>query len=209
MWGSFGTKSNPFLFFGKDEHAMDCYNISNILTFSRIAVTPLLLYLFFVENFYVRILVLILVILSEITDLVDGYLARKRNIVTDLGKVIDPLADRLFRLTMFLCFLQAGLIHVWFFALCFYRDAIVTTLRIIAINNSIVFSAKWSGKLKAVVQAIAVIFILLLTIFYFGEYPDWMTTVTNSVMLVVTVVTLLSGIDYFCKIKRMLQQQES
>lgn len=187
---------------------MKVYNISNILTVSRIAVTPLFLYLFFLPSLTARIFVLALIVLSEISDMVDGYLARKNNMITDFGKIADPLADRIFRLTLFLCFVKAELISVWFFALCFYRDCMVTSMRIVAMNNKIVFAAQISGKIKAVLQATAIITITLLTIVHFESYPNYPDHVyqaANYIMLIVTLFTVWSGVDYFTRLRGKLK----
>ncbi len=188
---------------------MKVYNISNMLTISRIVVTPFFLYLFFLPSLVARIAVLVLIILSEITDMVDGHLARKKKMVTDFGKIVDPLADRIFRLTLFLCFVKAGLIDVWFFALCFYRDCMVTSMRIVAMNSKIVFAAQISGKIKAVLQATAIIAITLMTIVYFDFYPNYPEHVyqaANYIMLIVTLFTIGSGVDYFLRLRRKLKE---
>lgn len=94
-------------------------------------------------------------IVMEITDLLDGIIARKMGSVTDFGKFYDPFADSFSRLTYFLAFLVTGFLPAWVFLLVLYRDITVSFLRLLAMRKSIVISARPSGKIKAVIYATA------------------------------------------------------
>lgn len=172
-------------------------NLPNILTIFRIALSPVFMVFFLWGTPTTRIIALCIVFVSEWTDLLDGYLARKYKLVTDVGKLLDPLADRLFRFSIFLCFLVQGYAEIWMVAIFFYRDAIVSWLRTIAASQNQILAARLSGKLKALSQAAATFFIILLV-----TINDWtpvphLQTISYSLMVMTTVITLYSGIEYF------------
>src|SRR5205085_953924 len=96
---------------------------------------------------------LALVIVAELTDLFDGMAARRRNQVTELGKILDPMADSIFRLSVFLAFTQGIVaLPLWLVLLFFYRDSIISMLRTICALRGFTLAARFSGKVKAVVQ---------------------------------------------------------
>jgi len=140
------------------------------------------------------------VLLAEVSDLLDGHLARRWRIVTNIGKLLDPFADTMFRFTAFLCILGSGLAPVWMVAIIFYRDIMVAVLRNFGVLSNVVLAARWSGKLKAVVQGTVVNLIIAVIIFVqlFGWAPEWVKVKDVSwwLMLVATMVTLFSGIEY-------------
>ncbi len=144
-------------------------------------------------------LLMFLVALSELSDFFDGMLARKRNEVTDLGKILDPMADSIFRLSVFLTFTQ-GLIQLpLLLVLIFlYRDSIISTLRTVCALRGVALAARFSGKVKAVIQASAGIFILALMVPYSLGYIDLHSLRQISLYAVATAAfyTVYSGIEY-------------
>ncbi len=146
---------------------------------------------------------LVIVVLAEASDLLDGWLARRWRIVTNIGKLLDPFADTMFRFTAFLCFLASGLAPVWMVAIIFYRDIMVAVLRNFGVLSNVVIAARWSGKLKAIVQGTVVNLIIALIVItqIAGWQPGWvkeqtMLTVSWWLMLAATLVTLFSGVEY-------------
>lgn len=110
---------------------------------------------------------LFLLCVCESSDLVDGIIARRRNQVTDLGKVLDPMADSITRISLFLTFTQGFLALPLILVLIFlYRDFFISTLRTLCALRGIALAARFSGKMKAVIQAIALFLILILMIPY-------------------------------------------
>ncbi|MFH1760871.1 MAG: CDP-diacylglycerol--glycerol-3-phosphate 3-phosphatidyltransferase [bacterium] len=186
-------------------------NLPNIITLSRIIATPFFIFIFLIDNLYARIITFLLIIVFELSDLFDGRLARKYNQITNIGKILDPLADSLFRMTLFLCLLKLGLVNIWLVAFCFYRDSVVQTVRIIASNNNIVFAAKRSGKIKAVAQCSGVLIITFLTIINYFIIQHLLlpiphlTIITNCIMTIVAAITVWSGIDYLIKLSDLLK----
>ena len=107
-------------------------------------------------------ILLILACISEVSDVFDGFLARKHNKVTELGKLLDPMADSIFRLSVLFSFTQ-GFIHLplLLVSVFFYRDIIISTLRTVCALRGVALAARWSGKIKAVILAVVIFFILI------------------------------------------------
>jgi CDP-diacylglycerol--glycerol-3-phosphate 3-phosphatidyltransferase len=140
-----------------------------------------------------------LVVISELSDVFDGILARKKNQVTDLGKILDPMADSIFRLSVFLTFTQ-GLIKLpLLLVLVFlYRDSIISTLRTVCALRGVALAARLSGKVKAVIQALTAILILVLMIPYSLGYLklSLLREISLYAVLTAAVYSVFSGIEY-------------
>ena len=156
------------------------------------------------ESFGISLLVLpyvliLLLGLSELSDLFDGFLARKKNQVTDLGKILDPMADSIFRLSVFLTFtqglIQLPLLLVFVFL---YRDTVISTLRTVCALRGVALAARLTGKIKAVIQAVIALFILILMIPYSLGYMDLSTlrSISFYSVIVCATYTIYSGIEY-------------
>lgn len=177
--------------------------MANWITLSRIFFGPLFAYFFMhgmtencMSSFWISLGMLILI---EISDGIDGFVARKFNQVTDMGKYLDPLADSMSRLTIFLSFLLAGLIPWWMFLIFLYRDITVSGVRIFAIKEGTVVSARISGKLKAIFQAIGSFAVLLVMMWFLYKGHDVATEKTMIpfyCMLFPAIFTAWSGFDY-------------
>jgi len=152
---------------------------------------------------------LLLLLLQEASDMVDGALARRRGVVSDLGKLLDPLADTLSHMGAFLCLMWVGLFPLWLLVLMYYREAIVGVLRIVAARQGIVLGARISGKLKAVIQGGAanlLIFLMVVTHFEPG-FP--LLPVAEVLAWLVGVVTLVSLVDYLIAVGRNIDRTPS
>jgi CDP-diacylglycerol--glycerol-3-phosphate 3-phosphatidyltransferase len=175
------------------------------LTFIRIFISPLFLlaYMYHQElgltpSSLPAVLIFLLGI-SELSDALDGYLARKYNQVTDLGKILDPMADSIYRLSVFLTFTQKpvslpiGLVFIFL-----YRDSVVSTLRTICALKGFALAARLSGKAKAVIQALAALCVLILMLFQAQGLisPSELTQFSTWIVGCAAAYTLYSGIDY-------------
>lgn len=178
--------------------------MANWITLSRIFFGPLFALFFMqgVENssMFSFGLALLMLILIEISDGIDGFVARKFNQVTDMGKYLDPLADSMSRLTIFLSFLLMDFIPWWIFLVFLYRDVTVSGVRIFAIKEGTVVSARISGKLKAIFQAIGSFAVLLWAMwelhFTGSATVDSLLSVPFYCMLFPAIFTAWSGYDY-------------
>ena len=176
-----------------------------ILTIGRIFISPLFLifylkYEVFGISYQILPFVLIMLLaLSELSDLFDGYLARKLNLVTELGKILDPMADSITRLTMMLTFTQ-GIIHIPLLLVFvfIYRDTMIGTLRTICALKGHTLAARISGKIKAVLQAIAIFLILVLMSFHARGLLSLyhLQQVSFLMVSIVALYTIFSGIEY-------------
>lgn len=146
-------------------------SIANYLTLIRLVISPIFMFIY-IEHESLNInavalpyVLLFLMTLSELSDAFDGYFARKYNQVTDFGKVFDPMADSIARIAVFLTFtLPPVNLPVWLIFIFIYRDSIVSTLRTICALHDYALAARTSGKIKAVIQAVAAFIILFMMI---------------------------------------------
>jgi CDP-diacylglycerol--glycerol-3-phosphate 3-phosphatidyltransferase len=194
-------------------------NLATAITVSRVAIAPVFAF-FFITGFtgsdsaaWLWICAS-LALLIEITDMLDGAVARRRNEVTDFGKVCDPVADSLSRQTIFISFMVAGIIPWWLYLVFFYRDAFLQLLRITCASGGLVLAARQSGKLKAVLQGMGtfgVLSVVALQTWGVSWMPAelWGFHPGFWVMVIPAVFTLLSVADYVVPnvgmIKRMMQ----
>ncbi len=178
--------------------------LSNKLTFARLLAAPVFFILFWIDKAMnqngvtlgVTIILIILLTFSEISDAMDGRLARSRNEVTDFGKLFDPFADSVSRFTFFFCFWWLELCPAWMVVVIFYRDAAISFLRLVVRGENVVLAARKSGKFKAVSQATAIYLILAARLVHVfnGDFP--LHTFSTWVIGIVAVITVASMMDY-------------
>lgn len=149
---------------------------------------------------------LAVLLLQEASDVLDGYLARLRGIVTDFGKLLDPLADTLAHMGTILCLMWIGLVPLWLLVLMYYREAVVGTLRVISAKQGIVVGARISGKLKSIgMGGLGGLLVFLLILgHYIPNIPiDTVALVLSGLLAIIAVV---SGIDYTLAIRRTVKE---
>jgi len=134
--------------------------LANWLSFLRILMSPIFVIVFIQEGLWAKVAALVIVIMSELSDAFDGHLARSRGEVTDFGKLLDPLADSISRVTVFVAFMWVGMIPWWMVLVFVYRDSLISTMRTVCAYRGEVVAARISGKIKAVIQATAIITVL-------------------------------------------------
>jgi CDP-diacylglycerol---glycerol-3-phosphate 3-phosphatidyltransferase len=176
--------------------------LPNILTTIRIALSPLFILFFMINSTWSLFGCLLLFGVLEITDLLDGHIARRDDKITVFGKLMDPFADSIARFTIFLSFLAADLAPLWVVAIFFYRDVLVSIIRVFAIKEGLVISARKSGKIKAIVQAVA-IFLVLSSLYL--EKKEWIPEnlsifgipLVTIAIFIAAIYTLYSAYDYW------------
>ncbi len=145
-------------------------NIPNKLTVSRLFLAPIFFVLYFLPNWTgmnapaLTWLLLLVYVLIEISDLLDGFIARRYQMVTDLGKVLDPFSDVISRMTYFVCLAFSGIMPLWVFLIILYRELSVTFLRMILMGKGVAMAASIWGKSKAVLYAVSAILGILYTV---------------------------------------------
>ena len=177
-------------------------NIANIVTVIRILLAPVFIWLLLDDggrDGYIRYIAAVLFVLAITTDSVDGLLARQRNLVTDLGKLIDPIADKVLTGGALVGLSILGEIPWWITAVILVREIGITVFRFIALRDRVI-AASWLGKLKTVMQAVAISFALFPLWQYLGS---WVNGV-NAVLIVLAVaLTVVSGIEYLWQAWRL------
>lgn len=179
-------------------------NLPNKLSIFRIILVPF--FMLFIAwpvfgDFYSRIVAAVIFTIASLTDMIDGKIARKHNLITNFGKFIDPLADK-FLVFGALITMLASYTYLKGFVLVatvvFFRELAVTSMRLLVVNNSgTVVAASWLGKVKTVTQIVCIITILIEPVI-FGKIPffEEYHPLSYITMAVMTVMTLWSGIDY-------------
>ena len=195
-------------------------NLPNKLTIARMCAIPLVIIVSLIKplqtvfnNFNLQFLILLVVfVLASITDFLDGHIARKNNIVTNFGKFMDPLADKLLVMSTLIILLELGNFSAFGVSFGFViiiilaRELAITGLRTLAADNGVVIAASKLGKIKTVSQMIMIIYILGVNIF---NVP--VDNLINNIIITIlvtfaTLMTLVSGIDYFVKNKGVLKE---
>ncbi len=185
-------------------------NLANKLTLSRIILTFVFMFFLFCQGLLAKILSLAIFIFAALSDLFDGFLAQKKNMVSDFGKLMDPIADKILVLAAFAAFVQMQLIHAWMFVIIIFREILITSLRLFALNKGKVLSATKAGKHKTISQMAAIISILAFIVFkevmltFFTWNPAWEKFFRQGVyflMLLTVALTLYSGLSYLWKFR--------
>lgn len=169
-------------------------NTANKLTLCRVVMIPIfivLLYVDFAAHLWVALGVFIL---ASITDFVDGYVARHYNQITDFGKFMDPLADKLLVMSAMAWFVEVAWMPAWAFFVVIARELAVTGLRLVAVEQGRVIAAAKSGKVKTACTMVGIILMLI--------FPS--ATLRLVCVAVILVTTIYSGIEYFIKNKDVL-----
>ena len=185
-------------------------NLPNKITIARILATPVFLF-FLVPGWFGQFLGLdqwgryaatAVFIIAALTDLVDGKIARKYNLVSELGKFLDPIADKLLVTAALIAFIMTDNLSVWAVFIIIARECIVTGFRIVAAGQGVVIAADKLGKWKTTLQMAAIIAILLrdFPISLFTDFPVGMT-----LMVAAVIMTVLSGINYVVKNANILK----
>ena len=176
------------------------FNLANNLSFFRIIFAFIATYLIISQNIFYLMIAIILIAYSELTDMFDGYIARRDNIVTDIGKLLDPLSDSISRFLYFFAFGYVGLFPIWLVLSLFLRDIIVAYIRTYLSLSGIAMGARFSGKLKAVVQFIGQYLLLFSFVLILRQHGQ---SIDNDVLYMLIIVGSLSTIAilYFLHIE--------
>ena len=179
-------------------------NLPNKLTIMRVILIP-----FFVVFMlapicpgYANYIAVAIFIVASLTDLLDGKIARKYNLVTDFGKFMDPLADKLLVCAAMICLIETGQLAAWIVIVIISREFIISGFRLVAADNGVVIAASYWGKFKTTFQMLMVIVLILN---FDNRYFRLLGTVLTYIALVLTVVSL---IDYLWKNRAVLKEQK-
>ena len=191
------------------------FTIANFVTTFRILLTPLFIYFLFTPHTYFKIFALLIFIIASVTDAYDGYVARKYSAVSNLGKFLDPLADKILMSTAFISFVVLNLIPLWMVILVILRDFMITGLRIAISAKNTTMETRNSAKIKTGVQIGVVCFILVYIItqewkIFLGIAPYVKVVkdyyVIYVLMLLTTIFTVGTGVEYIIINKSIIKQ---
>ena len=169
-------------------------NLPNKLTLLRVILVPVFMAVLYLDFTGAAWVALAIFIIASLTDLLDGKIARKYNLVTDFGKFADPLADKMLTTAALLWFVEAGQMPAWALLIVLIREFAVSGLRMIASDKGRVIAAGWSGKVKTASTMVCIILMFL-------PIPAILNTVC---VWIITLTTLYSGIEYFVKNKDVI-----
>ena len=167
-------------------------NLPNKLTLLRVLLIPLFLFFLFISNGIFRFLPLIIFIGAAVTDAIDGYIARRDHLITDFGKFMDPLADKLLTASAFIAFIEIGYLSSWIVILIISREFLISGFRTLAAAKGVTIAANSWGKVKTIFQMVLIVIILM-------DYTGFMGFVTPSIipLIIITVLlTIISGATY-------------
>ena len=176
-------------------------NLPNKLTLLRVVLIPVFVVLLLLEggqNYTLRIAALIVFCIASFTDFLDGQIARRNNLVTNFGKFMDPLADKLLVCSALICMIEFGQLPSWYVITVIAREFIISGFRLVAADNGIVIAASWWGKFKTTFQMLTVILLIL-------NIPA-LHTVTLIIAGIAFVLTLVSLLDYIAKNSRVITE---
>ena len=169
-------------------------NLPNKLTTMRMALVPVFIVLYLMDYHFIA---------ASLTDFLDGHLARKHNLVTNFGKIMDPLADKLLVTSALVCMVQTGVVPGWMVIVILAREFAITGLRSVAASEGVVIAAAWSGKIKTVTQMIAIIFLLI------GNWPFELISVpfAQIMLWIAVIMTVFSGAEYIYKSRELFRSR--
>jgi CDP-diacylglycerol--glycerol-3-phosphate 3-phosphatidyltransferase len=186
-------------------------NLANKLTISRIVLTFVFMFFLFSKGILFKTLALLVFIIATWTDYLDGFLAKRRNEISDFGRFMDPIADKILVIAAFLAFVEMKLVPAWIVVIIIFREFIITGLRVIALVKGKVIEAEMAGKHKTVSQMLSIYMVLFFIIgkeYGTGMFKFWtpglehnLKNVIFSMMVLTAILTLISGISYLVKNK--------
>ena len=171
-------------------------NLPNKLTCIRMAMIPFFVLFMYLDAPYARIIALVIFVAASLTDTADGYIARKYNLVTDFGKFMDPLADKLLVCSPMILLVGTDELPAWIVIIIIAREFIISGFRLVAADNGIVIAASWWGKVKTICQMAMIIVIPL--------YIDVLRPLELVLIAAATVLTVVSLVDYIMKNRQVL-----
>ena len=167
-------------------------NLPNKLTMFRVVLIPVFIVVLMsglIAEPASRYIAVVIFCVASFTDYLDGHIARKYNLVTNFGKFMDPLADKLLVSAAMICMIELGMLPAWVVIIIISREFIITGFRLIAAEGGLVIAASWWGKIKTVTQMAMIILVLL-----------GVNKVIGTILVVLaTIFTVVSGVDYIVK----------
>jgi len=179
-------------------------NLPNKLTILRVCMIPFFVFFMLAPYFegYGNYIAVAIFIVASLTDMLDGKIARKYNLVTNFGKFMDPLADKLLVCAALICLVETGQLASWIVIVIISREFIISGFRLIASDNGVVIAASYWGKFKTVFQMLMVIVLII-------NFPHPVFQILGTILVYVSLIlTVVSLVDYVVKNKDVLKDQK-
>jgi len=180
----------------------ETFNLPNTITLLRISVVPFLFFLLAQPGEFWSLIIAILFVIASVTDFFDGYVARKYQMITTMGKFLDPIADKIIVNTAMILLIPIGRIPAWIVAITIIRDLIVDVIRSIASSEGIYIQASMLGKQKTIAQIIAVTALII----HYSIFGVDAHVVGTIVLYIALFFTIYSGIDYFVRLYKSVEK---
>ena len=173
-------------------------NLPNKFTLLRVIMIPFFVVFMLMDGMAsARYIALALFVVASFTDFLDGNIARKRNLVTNFGKFMDPLADKLLVCSALICLIETGQLPAWYVIIIIAREFIISGFRLIASDNGVVIAASYWGKFKTVFQMVMICLMI--------ADISQIAIVTTVVMYIALALTIISLVDYLIKNKDVMK----
>ena len=180
---------------------MFALNLPNVLTVIRILLVPVLVVVLLGETANGDLWAAIVFGLASATDAMDGYLARTRNAITNFGKLMDPIADKLLIIAALVALVSLDRLAAWVAMVIIARELTVTVTRMQATQHGLVIASNWWGKAKTITQVAAIFFLIAIG----HPTPVWV----DGLVYGMVAITIVSGVDYFFGLRRVLREAEA
>jgi CDP-diacylglycerol--glycerol-3-phosphate 3-phosphatidyltransferase len=178
-------------------------NLPNGLTVLRVLLIPVFIVLLMRGH---ELIAAIIFAIASLTDALDGYLARKFDLISNFGKLMDPLADKLLVVSAFACFVELGFVPAWILIVILAREFTITGLRSVAAAEGVVIAAGASGKLKTLFQMLSVLALLLMDLplrVFNIYYPQLGRPLATALLYIAVALTIYSGVEYIIMSRRL------
>lgn len=176
-------------------------NLANKITIFRVLLVPIFILVLYLEIRYNNFIAALIFVIASLTDTLDGYIARSKNMITNFGKFVDPLADKILVSAALISLVEMGKIPAWVVIIIIAREFLISGFRIIAASEGITIAASPLGKIKTITQLIAIILLLI------NNFPFYLINIpVDMILLYISLFfTVLSGIDYIYKNRSALK----
>ncbi|HEY8361361.1 MAG TPA: CDP-diacylglycerol--glycerol-3-phosphate 3-phosphatidyltransferase [Tissierellaceae bacterium] len=176
-------------------------NLANKITIFRVLLVPIFILVLYSEIRYNNFIAALIFVIASLTDTLDGYIARSKNMITNFGKFVDPLADKILVSAALISLVEMGKIPAWVVIIIIAREFLISGFRIIAASEGITIAASPLGKIKTITQLIAIILLLI------NNFPFYLINIpVDMILLYISLFfTVLSGIDYIYKNRSALK----
>lgn len=180
-------------------------NLPNRITLGRMFIAPIFLAFYLADTEHKFLISAFIFAFGAFTDALDGFIARRNNLITNFGKLLDPIADKMLVTAGLLAFMRDGLCNIWIVMIILSRDFAVNSLRMIAASNKVVIPANIGGKIKTVVQMAAFVAVMLICEAADVKNLDWnVSLISNILMGVAALISVVSGIVYIIDGKKVI-----